>query len=114
SLRLHSRRHPLLRFRLAQLWIVRLPCRAQRRVSSASPPLTLASSRRLLSFAAAMAAGGSCGGLGYGAGLIAGSTPFPALVRGVGPALLGVGLAVLLGVGPPGAVRGGAGTAGKL
>ena len=28
--------------------------------------------------------------------------------------LVGVGLAVLLGVGPPGAVRGGAGTAGKL
>src|SRR5262249_55454237 len=85
----------------------RLPCRAQRRLSSASPPQTMASSRRLLSFAAAGAAGGLCGERGYGSDLVAPSTALPDLV-GVGPALLGVCLAVLLGVGA-GAVRGGAG-----
>jgi len=57
---------------------------------------------------------GLCGERGYGSDLVARSTALPDLV-GVGPALLGVGLAVLLGVGA-GAVRGGAvrGGAGKL
>jgi len=67
----------------------------------------MALSRRLLSFAADGAAGGSCGERGYGSDLVARSTALPDLV-GVGPALLGVGLAVLLGDGA-GAVRGGAG-----
>jgi hypothetical protein len=99
-LRLHLRPQLLrLRFRLAQLPTKRLPCRAQRRLSSASPPQTMASSRRLLSFAAAGAAGGLCGERGYGSDLVARSTALPDLV-GVGPALLGVGA---------GAVRGGAG-----
>jgi len=67
----------------------------------------MALSRILLSFAADGAAGGSCGERGYGSDLVARSTALPDLV-GVGPALLGVGLAVLLGDGA-GAVRGGAG-----
>ena len=65
-------------------------------------------SRRLLSFAVAGAAGGSCEEeLECGSDLVARSTALPALV-GVGPAQLGVLLGVLLGVGV-GAVRGGAG-----
>jgi hypothetical protein len=64
-----------------------------------------------VSFAAAGAAGGSYGELGFGSDLVARSTALPALV-GVGPALVGVGLAVLplalVGDGA-GAVRDGAG-----
>ena len=76
------------------------------RLSSASPPTTLVSSRRLLSFAVAGAAGGSCEEeLECGSDLVARSTALPALV-GVGPAQLGVPLGDLLGVG---VVRGGAG-----
>ena|SRR5262249_2175407 len=102
-LRLHLRPQLLRpRFRLAQLPTKRLPFRAHRRLSSASPPQTMASSRRLLS--APGAAGGSCGERGYGSDLVARSTALPDLV-GVGPALLGVGAGAVRG----GAVRGGAG-----